>query len=165
MPEYFKIKQDGDPVYNIFLIERGKKVSEGVSYTHSFEQSEEAWCNHMVSMTYTRMGEGGDFELPEDCDLMIETIEHIDLGSMKCRKKASKSFTVFQISGFSHNIERKDFGDDGFMNLQRYKRRCMETLSFEIVKSWPGCTIKDAEEMEALISGIRREIALGKLGI
>lgn len=161
MSEYFNIKQDGDPVYNIFLIERGKKVSEGVSYTHSFEQSEEI----EGSMTYTRMGEGDDFELPEDCDLMIETIEHIDFGSIKCGKKASKSFTVFQISGFTHNIERKDFGDDGFMDMQRYKRRCMETLSFQIVKSWPGCTIKDAEEMEALISGIRREIALEKLGI
>ena len=158
MSEYFKIKQDGDPVYNIFLIERGKKVSEGVTYTHSFEQSEEI----EGSMTYTRMGEGGDFELPEDCDLMIETIEHIDFGSIKYGKKASKSFTVFQISGFSHNLERKD---DGFMNMQRYRRRCKETLSFEIVKSWPGCTIKDTEEMEALISGIRREITLGKLGI
>jgi len=159
MSEYFKIKQDGDPVYNIFLIERGKKVSEGVTYTHSFEQSEKI----EGSMIYTRSTESSDFEVPEDCDLMIETIDHIDFGSMKCGKKASKSFTVFQILGFSHNLEKK-FGE-GFMHMQRYKRRYMETLSFQIVKSWTGCTIKDTEEMEALISGIRREITLGKLGI
>ena len=160
MSGYFNIKQDGDPVYNIFLIERGKKVSEGVSYTHSFEQSEEI----EGSMIYKRINDSSDFEVPEDCDLMIETIDHIDFGSMKCGKKASKSFTVFQISGFSHNLEKKDFGE-GFMNMQRYKKRYKETLSFQIVKSWPGCTIKDTEEMEALIAGIRREIMLGKLGI
>ena len=41
MADYFKIKKDGDPIYELYLLERGKKAKDGVKYLSSFDDFEE----------------------------------------------------------------------------------------------------------------------------
>ena len=152
MADYFKIKKDGDPIYEIFLLERGKKAEEGVKYLNSFDDFEEKEGGVRI---YRRNGRDFDSGVKGDYDLMIESVGEADLSSIRFGKESPKSFTIFQIESvkLSHKYE-----DPRLISST-------DILKTKTVRSWSDCSIKDAEGFEALIAGIRREISLGKLGI
>lgn len=156
MADYFKIKKDGDPIYEIFLLERGKKAKDGVKYLNSFDDFEEKEGGIRI---YRRNGRDNDSSVKGDYDLMIESIGAADFTSMRFSKESTfKSFTIFQIESvkLSHKYEDPRL----ISSTDILKVKTVKTL-----RSWPDCSIKDAEGFEALIAGIRREISLGKLGI
>ena len=151
MADYFKIKKDGDPIYELFLLERGKKAKDGVKYLSSFDDFEEK----DGFLIYKRTGRNKD-SIKGDYDLMIESIGVTDFSSMRFSKESTfKSFTIYQIESvkLSHKYE-----DPKLI-------ASTDILKVKTGRSWPDCSIKDAEGFEALIAGIRREISLGKLGI
>jgi hypothetical protein len=153
MADYFKIKKDGDPIYELFLLERGKKAKNGVKYLTPFDDFEEKEEGIRI---YKRNGRNNDSSVKGDYDLMIESIGVTDFSSIKFGKESAfKSFTVFQIESIklSHKYE-----DPRLITST-------DILKVKTGRSWLDCSIKDAEGFEALISGIRREISLGKLGI
>jgi hypothetical protein len=87
---------------------------------------------------------------------MIESIGVADFSSIKFSKESKfKSFTIFQIESvkLSHKYE-----DPRLI-------ASTDILKVKTGSSWTDLSIKDADGFEALISGIRREISLGKLGI
>lgn len=154
MAGYFKIKKDGDPIYEIYLIERGKKAIDGVKYLRSFDEFEES----EGFLFYRRNGRDSDLEIKGDYDLMIEAIGAADFSSIRFGKdkdKSFNSFTVYQIESVRlfHKYE------DPRLVSQT------DILKAKAIRSWPGCSIKDGEGFEALMAGIRREIALGSIGI
>lgn len=156
MADYFKIKKDGDPIYEIFLLERGKKAKDGVKYLNSFDDFEEKEGGIRI---YRRNGRDFDSSVKGDYDLMIESIGATDFTSMRFSKESTfKSFTIYQIESvkLSHKYEDPRL----ISSTDILKVKTVKTL-----RSWPDCSIKDAEGFEALIAGIRREISLGKLGI
>ena len=151
MADYFKIKKDGDPIYELYLLERGKKAKDGVKYLSSFDDFEEK----DGFLIYKRTGRNKD-SIKGDYDLMIESIGVTDFSSIKFGKESTfKSFTIFQVESvkLSHKYE-----DPRLITST-------DILKVKTGRSWLDCSIKDAEGFEALISGIRREISLGKLGI
>ena len=151
MADYFKIKKDGDPIYELYLLERGKKAKDGVKYLSSFDDFEEK----DGFLIYKRTGRNKD-SIKGDYDLMIESIGVTDFSSMRFSKESTfKSFTIYQIESvkLSHKYE-----DPKLI-------ASTDILKVKTGRSWPDCSIKDAEGFEALIAGIRREISLGKLGI
>ena len=151
MADYFKIKKDGDTIYELFLLERGKKAEDGVKYLSSFDDFEEK----DGFLIYKRTGRNKD-SIKGDYDLMIESIGVTDFSSIKFGKESTfKSFTIYQIESvkLSHKYE-----DPKLI-------ASTDILKVKAGRSWLDCSIKDAEGFEALISGIRREISLGKLGI
>jgi hypothetical protein len=151
MADYFKIKKDGDPIYELYLLERGKKAKDGVKYLSSFDDFEEK----DGFLIYKRTGRNNDY-IKGDYDLMIESIGVTDFSSMRFSKESTfKSFTIFQIESvkLSHKYE-----DPRLITST-------DILKVKTGRSWPDCSIKDADGFEALIAGIRREISLGKLGI
>ena len=145
----FKIKKDGDPIYEIYLLERGKRIMDGVKYLHSFDEFEES----DGFMIFNREGKYTKSSIDVDYDLMLVSIGKVDLSSIKY-EKTFKSFTVYQIE--SINLKHKY--DDTLISLR-------DTLKVKVSNSWPDCTIKDGPGLDALINGIRREISLGKIGI
>ena len=156
MADYFKIKKDGDPIYEIFLLERGKKAKDGVKYLNSFDDFEEKEDGIRI---YKRNGRNNDSSVKGDYDLMIESIGAADFTSMRFSKESTfKSFTIFQIESvkLSHKYEDPRL----ISSTDILKVKIVKTLC-----SWPDCSIKDAEGFEALIAGIRREITLGSIGI
>ena len=147
----YKIKKDGDPLYELYLLERGKKAKDGVKYLSSFDDFEEK----DGFLIYKRTGRNKD-SIKADYDLMIESIGVTDFSSMRFSKESTfKSFTIYQIESvkLSHKYE-----DPKLI-------ASTDILKVKTGRSWPDCSIKDAEGFEALIAGIRREISLGKLGI
>ena len=149
----FKIKKDGDPVYELYLIESGKKAKDGVKYLSSFNDFEEKEGGIRI---YKRNGRNNDSIVKGDYDLMIESIGVADFSSIKFSKESKfKSFTIFQIESvkLSHKYE-----DPRLI-------ASTDILKVKTGSSWTDLSIKDADGFEALISGIRREISLGKLGI
>ena len=151
MADHFKIKKDGDPIYELYLLERGKKAKDGVKYLSSFDDFEEKDGFRI----YKRTGRNKD-SIKGDYDLMIESIGVTDFSSMRFSKESTfKSFTIFQIESvkLSHKYE-----DPRLITST-------DILKVKTGRSWPDCSIKDADGFEALIAGIRREISLGKLGI
>ena len=151
MADYFKIKKDGDPIYELYLLERGKKAKDGVKYLSSFDDFEEK----DGFLIYKRTGRNKD-SIKADYDLMIESIGVTDFSSMRFSKESTfKSFTIYQIESVKLSNKYED------------PRLITSTdiLKVKAGRSWLDCSIKDAEGFEALISGIRREISLGKLGI
>ena len=153
MADYFKIKKDGDPIYEIFLLERGKKAEDGVKYLNPFDEFEEKEDGVRI---YRRNGRNNDSNVKSDYDLMIESVGVADLSSMRFSKESTfKSFTIFQIESvkLSHKYE-----DPRLISST-------DILKVKTGRSWTDCLIKDAAAFEALIAGIRREISLGKLGI
>ena len=151
MADYFKIKKDGDPIYELYLLERGKKAKDGVKYLSSFDDFEEK----DGFLIYKRTGRNKD-SIKGDYDLMIESIGVTDFSSMRFSKESTfKSFTIYQIESVKLSNKYED------------PRLITSTdiLKVKAGRSWLDCSIKDAEGFEALISGIRREISLGKLGI
>ena len=151
MADYFKIKKDGDPIYELYLLERGKKAKYGVKYLSSFDDFEEK----DGFLIYKRTGRNKD-SIKGDYDLMIESIGVTDFSSMRFSKESTfKSFTIYQIESVKLSNKYED------------PRLITSTdiLKVKAGRSWLDCSIKDAEGFEALISGIRREISLGKLGI
>jgi hypothetical protein len=149
----FKIKKDGDPVYELYLIESGKKAKDGVKYLSSFDDFEEKEGGIRI---YKRNGRNNDSIVKGDYDLMIESIGVADFSSIKFSKESKfKSFTIFQIESvkLSHKYE-----DPRLI-------ASTDILKVKTGSSWTDLSIKDADGFEALISGIRREISLGKLGI
>ena len=151
MADYFKIKKDGDPIYELYLIESGKKAKDGVKYLSSFDDFEEK----DGFLIYKRTGRNKD-SIKGDYDLMIESIGVTDFSSMRFSKESTfKSFTIYQIESVKLSNKYED------------PRLITSTdiLKVKAGRSWLDCSIKDAEGFEALISGIRREISLGKLGI
>ena len=151
MADYFKIKKDGDPIYELYLLERGKKAKDGVKYLSSFDDFEEK----DGFLIYKRTGRNND-SIKGDYDLMIESIGVTDFSSMRFSKESTfKSFTIFQVESvkLSHKYE-----DPKLISST-------DILKVKTGRSWLDCSIKDAEGFEALIAGIRREISLGKLGI
>jgi hypothetical protein len=151
MADYFKIKKDGDPIYELYLLERGKKAKDGVKYLSSFDDFEEK----DGFLIYKRTGRNNDY-IKDDYDLMIESIGVTDFSSMRFSKESTfKSFTIFQIESvkLSHKYE-----DPKLI-------ASTDILKVKAGRSWTDCSIKDADGFEALIAGIRREISLGKLGI
>ena len=151
MADYFKIKKDGDPIYELYLIESGKKAKDGVKYLSSFDDFEEK----DGFLIYKRTGRNKD-SIKGDYDLMIESIGVTDFSSMRFSKESTfKSFTIYQIESVKLSNKYED------------PRLITSTdiLKVKVGRSWLDCSIKDAEGFEALISGIRREISLGKLGI
>ena len=161
MAEYFKIKKDGDPIYELYLLERGKKAKDGVKYLSSFDDFEEK----DGFLIYKRTGRNKD-SIKGDYDLMIESIGVTDFSSMRFSKESTfKSFTIFQIESvkLSHKYEdpRQDHFKSGLSNIIV----STDILKVKVGRSWTDCSIKDADGFEALIAGIRREISLGKLGI
>ena len=151
MADYFKIKKDGDPIYELYLLERGKKAKDGVKYLSSFDDFEEK----DGFLIYKRTGRNKD-SIKGDYDLMIESIGVTDFSSIKFGKESTfKSFTIYQIESVKLSNKYED------------PRLITSTdiLKVKAGRSWLDCSIKDAEGFEALISGIRREISLGKLGI
>lgn len=147
----YKIKKDGDPLYELYLLERGKKAKDGVKYLSSFDDFEEK----DGFLIYKRTGRNKD-SIKGDYDLMIESIGVTDFSSMRFSKESTfKSFTIYQIESvkLSHKYE-----DPKLI-------ASTDILKVKTGRSWPDCSIKDAEGFEALIAGIRREISLGKLGI
>ena len=151
MADYFKIKKDGDPIYELYLIEIGKKAKDGVKYLSSFDDFEEK----DGFLIYKRTGRNKD-SIKGDYDLMIESIGVTDFSSMRFSKESTfKSFTIYQIESVKLSNKYED------------PRLITSTdiLKVKAGRSWLDCSIKDAEGFEALISGIRREISLGKLGI
>lgn len=152
MADYFKIKKDGDPIYELYLLERGKKAKDGVKYLSSFDDFEEKEGGIRI---YRRTGRNKD-SIKGDYDLMIESIGTADFSSIKFGKESTfKSFTIFQVESvkLSHKYE-----DPRLISST-------DILKVKAGRSWPDCSIKDAEGFEALIAGIRREIALGSIGI
>lgn len=153
MADYFKIKKDGDPIYELYLLERGKKAKDGVKYLNSFDDFEEKESGVLI---YKRNGRDNDFRVKGDYDLMIESIGVTDFSSIKFGKESAfKSFTIFQIE--SVKLSHK-YNDPRLVSST-------DILKVKTVHSWTDLSIKDAEGFEALIAGIRREISLGKLGI
>ena len=151
MADYFKIKKDGDPIYELYLLERGKKAKDGVKYLSSFDDFEEK----DGFLIYKRTGRNKD-SIKADYDLMIESIGVTDFSSMRFSKESTfKSFTIYQIESVKLSNKYED------------PRLITSTdiLKVKAGRSWLDCSIKDAEGFEALIAGIRREISLGKLGI
>ena len=151
MADYFKIKKDGDPIYELYLLERGKKAKDGVKYLSSFDDFEEK----DGFLIYKRTGRNKD-SIKGDYDLMIESIGVTDFSSMRFSKESTfKSFTIYQIESvkLSHKYE-----DPRLISST-------DILKVKTGRSWLDCSIKDAEGFEALIAGIRREIALGSIGI
>ena len=151
MADYFKIKKEGDPIYELYLLERGKKAKDGVKYLSSFDDFEEK----DGFLIYKRTGRNKD-SIKGDYDLMIESIGVTDFSSMRFSKESTfKSFTIYQIESVKLSNKYED------------PRLITSTdiLKVKAGRSWLDCSIKDAEGFEALISGIRREISLGKLGI
>lgn len=147
----YKIKKDGDPLYELYLLERGKKAKDGVKYLSSFDDFEEK----DGFLIYKRTGRNKD-SIKGDYDLMIESIGVTDFSSMRFSKESTfKPFTIYQIESvkLSHKYE-----DPKLI-------ASTDILKVKTGRSWPDCSIKDAEGFEALIAGIRREISLGKLGI
>lgn len=153
MADYFKIKKDGDPIYELYLLERGKKAKDGVKYLRSFDDFEEKEGGIRI---YKRNGRNNDSSVKGDYDLMIESIGVADFTSMRFSKESTfKSFTIFQIE--SVKLSHK-YDDPRLVSST-------DILKVKTGRSWPDCSIKDADGFEALIAGIRREISLGKLGI
>jgi hypothetical protein len=153
MADHFKIKKDGDPIYELYLLERGKKAKDGVKYLNSFDDFEEKEGGIRI---YKRNGRNNDSSVKDDYDLMIESIGVTDFSSIKFTKESTfKSFTIFQIESvkLSHKYE-----DPRLI-------ASTDILKVKTGRSWTDCSIKDADGFEALIAGIRREISLGKLGI
>lgn len=153
MAEYFKIKKDGDPIYEIFLLERGKKAEDGVKYLNSFDDFEEKEEGIRI---YRRNGRDYDSRIKGDYDLMIESVGVADFNSIRFGKESAlKSFTIFQIEivKLSHK-----YNDPKLISST-------DILKVKTGRFWTDCLIKDAAAFEALIAGIRREISLGKLGI
>ena len=151
MADYFKIKKDGDPIYELYLLERGKKAKDGVKYLSSFDDFEEK----DGFLIYKRTGRNKD-SIKGDYDLMIESIGVTDFSSIKFGKESTfKSFTIYQIESVKLSNKYED------------PRLITSTdiLKVKAGRSWLDCSIKDAEGFEALIAGIRREIALGSIGI
>ena len=151
MADYFKIKKDGDPIYELYLLERGKKAKDGVKYLSSFDDFEEK----DGFLIYKRTGRNKD-SIKGDYDLMIESIGVTDFSSIKFGKESTfKSFTIYQIESVKLSNKYED------------PRLITSTdiLKVKAGRSWLDCSIKDADGFEALIAGIRREISLGKLGI
>ena len=151
MADYFKIKKDGDPIYELYLIESGKKAKDGVKYLSSFDDFEEK----DGFLIYKRTGRNKD-SIKGDYDLMIESIGVTDFSSIKFGKESTfKSFTIYQIESVKLSNKYED------------PRLITSTdiLKVKAGRSWLDCSIKDAEGFEALIAGIRREIALGSIGI
>ena len=151
MADYFKIKKDGDPIYELYLIESGKKAKDGVKYLSSFDDFEEK----DGFLIYKRTGRNKD-SIKGDYDLMIESIGVTDFSSIKFGKESTfKSFTIYQIESVKLSNKYED------------PRLITSTdiLKVKAGRSWLDCSIKDADGFEALIAGIRREISLGKLGI
>lgn len=153
MADYFKIKKDGDPIYELYLLERGKKAKDGVKYLNSFDDFEEKEEGIRI---YKRNGRKNDSSVKGDYDLMIESIGAVDWCNSNFRKESAfKSFTIFQIE--SVKLSHK-YDDPRLVSST-------DILKVKTGRSWSDCSIKDAEGFEALIAGIRREISLGKLGI
>jgi hypothetical protein len=148
----YKIKQQGDKFYSIFFLERGKSITEGIVTGGDFDDLKETEGLPWNTLVYSRNGKGQDFN-KGDYDLMIESVGEIDFHSY--RKEFEKSFTVFQVENFKF---KHKFEDPGLISSTDYL-----TVKFE--KSWPDCNIKDGQQLEALIAGIRRDISLRKLGI
>ena len=151
MADYFKIKKDGDPIYELYLLERGKKAKDGVKYLSSFDDFEEK----DGFLIYKRTGRNKD-SIKGDYDLMIESIGVTDFSSIKFGKESTfKSFTIYQIESVKLSNKYED------------PRLITSTdiLKVKAGRSWLDCSIKDADGFEALIAGIRREIALGSIGI
>ena len=151
MADYFKIKKDGDPIYELYLLERGKKAKDGVKYLSSFDDFEEK----DGFLIYKRTGRNKD-SIKGDYDLMIESIGVTDFSSMRFSKESTfKSFTIYQIESVKLSNKYED------------PRLITSTdiLKVKAGRSWLDCSIKDADGFEALIAGIRREIALGSIGI
>jgi len=156
----FKIKKDGDPVYELYLIESGKKAKDGVKYLSSFDDFEEKEGGIRI---YKRNGRNNDSIVKGDYDLMIESIGVADFSSIKFSKESKfkswfeprREVTIFQIESvkLSHKYE-----DPRLI-------ASTDILKVKTGSSWTDLSIKDADGFEALISGIRREISLGKLGI
>ena len=133
------------------MLERGKKAKDGVKYLSSFDDFEEK----DGFLIYKRTGRNKD-SIKGDYDLMIESIGVTDFSSMRFSKESTfKSFTIYQIESVKLSNKYED------------PRLITSTdiLKVKAGRSWLDCSIKDAEGFEALISGIRREISLGKLGI
>ena len=153
MADHFKIKKDGDPIYELYLLERGKKAKDGVKYLSSFDDFEEKEGGIRI---YRRNGRNNDSSVKGDYDLMIESIGVTDFSSMRFSKESKfKSFTIYQIESvkLSHKYE-----DPRLI-------ASTDILKVKTGRSWTDCSIKDADRFEALIAGIRREIALGSIGI
>lgn len=146
MADYFKIKKDGDPIYEIFLLERGKKA-DGVKYLNPFDDFEEKEGGVRI---YRSNGRNNDSSVEGDYDLMIESV-----GAVEFKESTPKSFTIFQIE--SIKLSHK-YNDPKLI-------RSTDILKVKTGRLWPDCSIKDSEGFEALLAGIRREISLGKLGI
>jgi hypothetical protein len=147
-----KIRKEGDKYYTIFFLERGKSAMKGIVMGGDYDELKETAGIPFNTLVYSRNGKGEDFK-KGDYDLMIESIGEIDYHSYM--KDFEKSFTVFQVE--SQKFVHK-FDDPGLIISTDYL-----TVKFE--KSWPNCSINNSQELEALISGIRRDISLRKLGI
>jgi len=148
----YKIKKEGDKYYTIFFLQRGKSPMEGIVMGGDFEDLKETEGLPWNTLAYSRNGKGQDFK-KGDYDLMIESIGEIDYNSY--RKDFEKSFTVFQVESYKF---KHRFDDPGLISSTDYL-----TVKFE--RSWPECNINNGQELDALISGIRRDISLRKLGI
>ena len=148
----YKIKQQGDKYYTLFFLERGKPVFEGIAAAGDYDHLKESEGIPWNTLVYSRNGKKEDFN-KGDYDLLIESVGEIDFDSY--RKEFEKSFTVFQVENYKF---KHKFEDPGLISSTEYL-----TVNFE--KSWPECNIKDGQQLEALISGIRRDISLRKLGI
>ena len=159
MADYFKIKKDGDPIYELYLIESGKKAKDGVKYLSSFDDFEEK----DGFLIYKRTGRNKD-SIKGDYDLMIESIGVTDFSSMRFSKESTfKSFTIFQIESVKLSHKYEDYHTPSTLNPKIISST--DILKVKVGRSWTDCSIKDADGFEALIAGIRREISLGKLGI
>lgn len=148
----YKIKKEGDKYYTLFFLERGKSVSDGIVSVGDFDDLKKSEGIPWNTLVYSRNGKGEDFN-KGDYDLMIESVGEIDYNSY--RKEFEKSFTVFQVENYKF---KHKFEDPSLISSTDYL-----TVKFE--KSWPDCNIKDGQQLEALIAGIRRDISLRKLGI
>jgi len=148
----YKIKQQGDKYYTLFFLERGKPVFEGIVAVGDYDFLNASEGLPWNTLVYSRNGKKEDFN-KGDYDLLIESVGEIDFHSY--RKEFEKSFTVFQVEKYKFKAK---FEDPGLISSTDYL-----TVKFE--KSWPDCNIKDGQQLEALISGIRRDISLRKLGI
>lgn len=159
MADYFKIKKDGDPIYELYLLERGKKAKDGVKYLSSFDDFEEK----DGFLIYKRTGRNKD-SIKGDYDLMIESIGVTDFSSMRFSKESKfKSFTIYQIESVKLSHKYEDYHTPSTLNPKLISST--DILKVKTGRSWTDCSIKDADRFEALIAGIRREIALGSIGI
>jgi len=148
----YKIKQQGDKYYTLFFLERGKPVFEGIVAVGDYDFLNASEGLPWNTLVYSRNGKKEDFN-KGDYDLLIESVGEIDFHSY--RKEFEKSFTVFQVEKYKFKAK---FEDPGLISSTDYL-----TVNFD--KSWPDCNIKDGQQLEALIAGIRRDIFLRKLGI